>query len=157
MLFLGRVRCFSRLAICTFWLLLSDSRLLLSACVPHDSLHNSQQPTFQGHPTTVFGEISVRSPLEWLEFWIFAHVKNASSQAMLKTKSECGLNRGVWGYQAPENRYYACTTCHEKQVWEKSRRFFSLSVELIWFEVAACTLHALVIIMISHGIILLNL
>ena len=22
----------------------------------------------QGHPTTVFGEISVRSPLEWLEF-----------------------------------------------------------------------------------------
>ena len=23
---------------------------------------------FQGHPTTVFGEISVRSPLEWLEF-----------------------------------------------------------------------------------------
>ena len=24
--------------------------------------------TFQGHPTTVFGEISVRSPLEWLKF-----------------------------------------------------------------------------------------
>ena len=23
---------------------------------------------YQGHPTTVFGEISVRSPLEWLEF-----------------------------------------------------------------------------------------
>ena len=22
----------------------------------------------QGHPTTVFGEISVRSPLEWLKF-----------------------------------------------------------------------------------------
>ena len=24
--------------------------------------------TLQGHPTTVFGEISVRSPLEWLKF-----------------------------------------------------------------------------------------
>ena len=24
--------------------------------------------TYQGHPTTVFGEISVRSPLEWLKF-----------------------------------------------------------------------------------------
>ena len=23
---------------------------------------------YQGHPTTVFGEISVRSPLEWLKF-----------------------------------------------------------------------------------------
>ena len=54
---------------------------------------------------------------------------------------------------------HACTTCHEKQVWQKARRFFSLSVhvELTRFEVAACTLHALVIIMISHGIILLNL
>ena len=28
-------------------------------------LHNAKR---QGHPTTVFGEISVRSPLEWLKF-----------------------------------------------------------------------------------------
>ena len=31
---------------------------------------NLGRPTrsIQGHPTTVFGEISVRSPLEWLKF-----------------------------------------------------------------------------------------
>ena len=36
--------------------------------LPSTVLSTVQVQVYQGHPTTVFGEISVRSPLEWLKF-----------------------------------------------------------------------------------------